>query len=203
VSWVRPELGRILSTPVGRWTVNRPVGIVGIAPQPFPRPAGAVEIDHVTVLFSVAPIRPGRRDLRRVTQPLIFEGLQPAKAIADDEPAVARPRIIAPGGVQGRSQKQQDRSGRHFDGDRRFKIGYAGMMAARPDAGSAVLRSEFRQRPHDIHQILDLALVALPHILVAVRKLRWRAEMNLDALAQLEIKTIAPGAEHFFARSPT
>ena len=69
-------------------------------------------------------------------------------------------------------------------------------MAAGPHERGAVLRGERAQRPDDVEQVLYLALGAIPHVLITMGVLSRRPGMNLNALREVQIETLAPRSEH-------
>ena len=85
---------------------------------------------------------------------------------------------------------------------KRVGAGLSNLNAAiRPDPCCPIIGDEIVQRPHHIDQILNLTLCAPPHVLIAMWELGWSARMNFDALRQIEIKAVTPGAKHHIRNS--
>jgi len=54
-------------------------------------------------------------------------------------------------------------------------------VAAGPDHGCAIIRRKMRQRPHDIDLEFYCSFLGSPQIVIAVRRLRFGAGMELMA----------------------
>src|SRR5437868_9097310 len=75
-------------------------------------------------------------NLRRISQPLVLVGLEPAKAVGDDRSPPRRSAFIAAGAMEGRAEEQERRAWLHFDSYfRRFDAGRerSQAVAFRPD----------------------------------------------------------------------
>ena len=64
-------------------------------------------------------------------------------------------------------------------GDRlRAVVTLPAIVAPRPDQRGPIFGRERRNRPHHVDEIFELPGRTAPHVLVPVRKLRWRARMR-------------------------
>lgn len=128
--------------------------------------AASFDIAEIGTMLGVADQR-GKigvevpRDLRRIDQPLQLEGLEPAKTIADDDPASKIIADIGARAMQRSAEPDQRVAGFAGRGDGRALARIAIVaepVTARPKPGRTVLRREGRQRPHDIDLKLMPAL---------------------------------------------
>src|SRR3546814_17329791 len=98
--------------------------------------------------------------------------------------------------MEGRSQEYDRRSRIRFDGDRlRAVVALPAIVAPRPDQRRPIFGLERRNRPHDVDEIFELAGRTAPHVLIPVRKLRWRPRVQLERLRAVELDHVAPGPE--------
>src|SRR3546814_3956080 len=104
--------------------------------------------------------------------------------------------MIRAGTMKGRSQKYDRRSRISFDSDRlRAVVTLPAIVAPRPDQRGPIFGRERRNRPHHVDEIFELPGRTAPHVLVPVRKLRWRARMQLERLREVELDGVAPRLE--------
>src|SRR3546814_14355098 len=74
-------------------------------------------------------------------------------------------------------------------------------MTSRPQQRRSVFLRERRERPHDIHLELQIALGDRPEIVVAVRILGERYRMDFDGLGQIERDAVAARSEDGFGET--
>src|SRR3546814_13594521 len=104
--------------------------------------------------------------------------------------------MIRAGTRKGRSQKYERRSRMVFDSDRlRAVVTLPAIVAPRPDQRGPIFGRERRNRPHHVDAIFELPGRTAPHVLVPVRKLRWRARMPLERVREVELEGVAARLE--------